>query len=70
MAVLNEWEKPFLTAYSDGDPATRGWERVFAEQVPGAGGRRHPTIAGAGHFVQEQQGPELARIITEFVTES
>ncbi|BBZ75308.1 haloalkane dehalogenase [Mycolicibacterium anyangense] len=70
MAVLNEWEKPFLTAYSDGDPATRGWERVFAEQVPGAGGRRHPTITGAGHFVQEQRGPELARIITEFVTES
>lgn len=70
MAVLAEWEKPFLTAYSDNDPATRGWERVFADQVPGARGRTHPTIAGAGHFVQEQQGAELARIITDFVAES
>lgn len=67
MAALGAWEKPFLTAYSDGDPATQGWERVFAEHVPGARGLEHPTIAGAGHFVQEQQGAELARIITEFV---
>src|SRR3954447_14034615 len=29
MAVLEQWRKPFLTAYSDGDPATRGtWHTV------------------------------------------
>jgi haloalkane dehalogenase len=69
MAALEEWERPFLTAYSDGDPPTRGWDRVFQERVPGARGRDHPTIAGAGHFVQEQCGEELGRIVAGFVRE-
>lgn len=67
MTVLGEWRRPFLTAYSDGDPATRGWDKVFAEHVPGAKGHPHTTVTGAGHFIQEQRGHELGRIITEFV---
>lgn len=67
MAVLEQWEKPFLTAYTDGDPATRGWERVFQQRVPGARGQNHVTITGAGHFVQEQRGEELGRIVADFV---
>lgn len=67
MAALGEWDKPFLTAYSDADPATRGWETVFAEHVPGARGQNHTTITGAGHFVPEQRGDELASVITDFV---
>lgn len=70
MAVLEEFERPFLTAYSDGDPATRGWERVFQTRVPGARALTHPTIAGAGHFVQEQRGAELGRIVADFVREA
>ena len=67
MAALGQWEKPFLTAYSDADPATRGWDAVFQEHVPGARGQQHTTIPGAGHFIQEQQGTRLAAIIAEFV---
>ncbi|MFV9636731.1 haloalkane dehalogenase [Mycobacterium neumannii] len=67
MTVLGEWRRPFLTAYSDGDPATRGWDKVFAEHVPGAKGQPHTTVTGAGHFIQEQRGHELGRIVTEFV---
>ena len=67
MAGLERWDRPFLTAFSDGDPATRGWESVFQERVPGARGQPHVTIAGAGHFVQEQKGEELGRIIVQFV---
>ena len=67
MAALGRWEKPFLTAYSDADPATRGWDAVFQEHVPGARGQQHTTIPGAGHFIQEQQGTRLAAIIAEFV---
>jgi haloalkane dehalogenase len=67
MAALREWHKPFLTAFSDGDPATRGWDVVFQEDVPGARGQNHTTIADAGHFVQEQQGERLANIVAEFV---
>ena len=70
MGVLEQWERPFLTAYSDGDPATRGWDRLFQTRVPGARGREHPTIAGAGHFVQEQCGPELGGIVAGFVRDT
>jgi haloalkane dehalogenase len=68
MAALNDWHKPFLTAFSDADPATRGWDVVFQQHVPGAGGQNHTTIADAGHFVQEQQGERLASIVAEFVS--
>ncbi|MCV7278959.1 alpha/beta fold hydrolase [Mycolicibacterium flavescens] len=67
MAALADFRRPFLTAYSDGDPATRGWDRVFADHVPGAEGQPHTTVTGAGHFIQEQRGAELGRIVAEFV---
>ena len=67
MAALDQWQRPFLTAYSDGDPATQGWDSVFQQRVPGAQGQAHTTIAGAGHFVQEQKGEELGEIIASFV---
>jgi haloalkane dehalogenase len=67
MQVLREWRKPFLTVYSDGDPATRGWATVFAQEVPGAAGQRHTTITGAGHFIQERRGVELAGAIDDFI---
>ncbi|RNL81490.1 alpha/beta fold hydrolase [Nocardioides marmorisolisilvae] len=68
MRALEQLEKPFLTCYSDGDPATRGWETVFVERVPGAQGQPHRTIAGAGHFLQEDAGEELGRTVAAFVT--
>ena len=66
MAALERWQRPFLTAFSDGDEATRGWERVFQRRVPGAQGQPHTTIRGAGHFLQEQAGEELGRVIARF----
>jgi haloalkane dehalogenase len=68
--VLERFERPFLTAYSDGDPATRGWETIFQRRVPGARGQPHATIANAGHFLQEDAGPELAKIVVDFVARS
>ena len=65
--VLKRWSKPFLTAFSDGDPITRGGEQVLQKLIPGAHGRAHPTIVGAGHFLQEDQGEALASVVTEFV---
>ena len=44
-----------------------GAEKVFQSVVPGAHGRTHPTIAGGGHFLQEDKGPELASAIVAFV---
>lgn len=65
--VLRRWRKPFLTAFSDGDPITRGGERIFQSLVPGAKGQPHRIIAGAGHFLQEDKGEELAAVVAEFI---
>ncbi|TFG98623.1 MAG: alpha/beta fold hydrolase [Myxococcales bacterium] len=65
--VLERFERPFLTAYSDGDPATRGWETIFQRRIPGARGQPHTTIANAGHFLQEDAGAELAKVVVDFV---
>lgn len=65
--VLHAWDRPLLCAFSDQDPITRGGDRVFRERVPGAAGQPHTTIEGAGHFLQEDRGPELARVVAEFV---
>ena len=67
MAALGRFERPFLTAYSDGDPATAGWDAVFQDHVPGAAGQAHTRIAGAGHFLQEQRGDELGRVVADFI---
>jgi haloalkane dehalogenase len=65
--VLARFDKPFLTAFSDGDPITGGGDRIFQRVVPGAQGRPHTTLRGGGHFLQEDVGPELARVVAQFV---
>jgi haloalkane dehalogenase len=61
--VLERFDRPFLTAFSDQDPSTKPWERVFQQRVPGARGQPHTVIAGGGHFVQEEQGAALAAVL-------
>ncbi len=65
--VLGSWQKPFLTAFSDSDPITRGGDRIFQRLVPGARGQQHTTITGAGHFLQEEKGEELAAVLNRFI---
>jgi haloalkane dehalogenase len=65
--VLKNWTKPFLTAFSDSDPVTRGGDRAFQKLVPGTQNQPHTTIVGAGHFLQEDKGEELAEIVVEFI---
>ncbi|HLM94791.1 MAG TPA: haloalkane dehalogenase [Acidimicrobiales bacterium] len=65
--VLREFDKPFLCAFSDRDPITRGADQLFLDEVPGARGQNHTTISGAGHFLQEDKGEDLASAVIEFV---
>jgi haloalkane dehalogenase len=65
-AVLERFEKPFLTAFSDHDPVTAGLHQRFQESVPGARGQQHVTIEGAGHFLQEDAPEELVAAIVAF----
>lgn len=69
-SVLREWNKPFLTAFGDRDPITAGADKKFQEVVPGAVGQPHTLIKGAGHFIQETHGEELARVIADFIAET
>ena len=65
--VLRAWDKPFLTAFTDGDPVTGGGQKVFERDVPGAHGKPHVIIRGGGHFLQEDNGVEFATIVNEFI---
>ena len=66
--VLTSWEKPFLTAFSDSDPITGAMGPVLRKLVPGCSGLDHPTVANAGHFLQEDAGAELGRIVAGFMS--
>jgi haloalkane dehalogenase len=66
-AVLGTWQKPFLTAFSDGDKIFRGLDGLLQQVIPGAKDMPHTTITDAGHFVQEDKGIELAEVIVGFL---
>lgn len=61
-AVLETFDKPFVTAFSGDDPVTSGGDVLFQQCVPGAKGQAHTTLKG-GHFVQEDSPNEIAAIL-------
>ncbi|HEV7206949.1 MAG TPA: haloalkane dehalogenase [Jatrophihabitans sp.] len=65
--VLAASPTPVLVAFSDGDPITGAMRPILEKVLPGAQGREHPTVTNAGHFLQEDAGPELAAHIVTFV---
>lgn len=65
--VFKRWDKPFLTLFSNRDPVTRGGHQVWQALVPGAKGQAHAVTRGAGHFLQEDKGPEVAAAIARFI---
>ncbi|MFE8072243.1 haloalkane dehalogenase [Marinobacteraceae bacterium S3BR75-40.1] len=67
--VLSQWQRPFLTAFSDSDPVTAGAEKFFQKYIPGAQGQEHVTIKDGGHFLQEDQGEALAEVVVRFLKE-
>ena len=65
--VLRQWNGKVLTLFSDQDPVTAGGEKPFQKLLPGAQGQPHSTIVGAGHFLQEDRGGELAAKIVAWL---
>ena len=69
----NAWEffdnldKPFLCAFADNDPVTKGLDAEFKARVPGAKGLPHTTIKGGGHFVQENAPEQVAKVIVDLI---
>ena len=60
--VLSSFDKPFVTAFSDNDPVTRGGELPFQKLIPGAKGQAHVTLKG-GHFLQEDCPDDIVALI-------
>jgi haloalkane dehalogenase len=66
-AKLSASPTPMLVAFSDSDPITGPMGAIFQREMLGARGVDHPVIRGAGHFLQEDAGEELAGHIVEFL---
>lgn len=64
--VLEKWEKPFLTTFSNGDPITRGGDKYMQSRIPGSNGLPHKTLKG-GHFLQEDSGTEFAQAVNDLL---
>ena len=65
--ILMQWNKPFLTAFSDTDPITAGGDKLMHKLIPGTAGQQHTTIVNGGHFLQEDQGETLADVLIDFI---
>lgn len=61
--VLQQWKKPFLTAFGDSDPITKGGDLFFQKVIPGAQNQPHITLQNAAHFSQEDKGEEWAKAL-------
>ena len=65
-AGLERWEKPALVLFSDSDPIfTPAAAERLAARIPGAGPPE--IVGGAGHFLQEEKGEEIALRISSFL---
>jgi haloalkane dehalogenase len=64
--ILEQWQKPFLTCFSNGDPVTRGGDKFMQSKIPGAKGQPHVTLTG-GHFLQEDSGAEFALAVNSLI---
>lgn len=65
-----QFEKPFLTIWSSNDPGNLGscaTQDRLIDNVPGAAGLPHIRLPEASHFLQDDQGAEIADRIVELI---
>jgi haloalkane dehalogenase len=64
---LAEWTKPAFELFAPEDPILGGAQGFFRSLIPTAGDQPTVQIDDAGHFLQEEQGPEIARHTRAFI---
>jgi haloalkane dehalogenase len=68
--TLQQFKKPFITAFGDSDPVTADGDKIMQKLIPGCQGQAHTTIEQAGHFLQEEQGEKLAEVLIRFMADN
>lgn len=64
---LTDWSKPAFVLFAPEDPILGAAEGFFRDLLPTAADQPAVTIDDAGHFLQEEQGPEIAEHVLDFV---
>ena len=67
--VLEHFDKPVVTAFSDNDPVSKGGDVPIQARIPGAKGQPHVTLSG-GHFLQEDCPNDIVEIIDALIRRS
>lgn len=65
---LAEWSKPAFVLFAPDDPILGEARSFFLDLLPTAREQPDVTIDDAGHFLQEEQGPTIARHVLDFLT--
>lgn len=65
--VFENFQKPFITAFSDSDPVSRGGEKRWIETVSGAKGQAHTIIKDGGHYIQDDAAEALSDVVIQFM---
>ncbi len=65
--VLESWSRPVLTLWAPGDMVLGTYQQTFLDRIPGAAGQPHQTFSPAGHFIQDDCGPELAQAVINWL---
>jgi haloalkane dehalogenase len=65
--ALSTYRRPFLVAFSDGDPITGPMGPILRAHVPTATAEPEVAVTGAGHFLQEDAGEVLADAVADFM---
>ncbi len=68
--ILSTWSKPVQVMFSDGDPILGGAAKFIRRLFPTAADQPEITIRGAGHFLQEEKGAEIAAEVIAFIERS
>jgi pimeloyl-ACP methyl ester carboxylesterase len=70
---LGEYKNPFLTIWAMNDPGNLGQvetQQALIDHIPGSEGWDHVRLPEASHFLQDDQGEEIARRINVFIEET